>query len=281
VGNTIKYLADFADLVLVFLDPDKQALVKSTMECVSSLQERNCQKMHYFITRADTLNSADDRVRIVQQASSEITKIVKDTHRLKLFTMFIPGKTEAASKDRDNQIHELIDIMHKKAEAHVQDILGQVENDSNEVEAECVRILANHTPSLLSKAKRFTATSFAVLLFILFALFRVANLLSFFELTSTDCSPTNVLCILLKVQSKISWAVELSTMVCLIVPLLYYSLVKSNQPSVAKGDVAALKSIVADMKVVQQNKEKLMDLFMQQSMDEATREVHEDLNKGK
>lgn len=281
VGNTIKYLADFADLVLVFLDPDKQALVKSTMECVSSLQERNCQKMHYFITRADTLNSADDRVRIVQQASSEITKIVKDTHRLKLFTMFIPGKTEAASKDRDNQIHELIDIMHKKAEAHVQDILGQVENDSNEVEAECLRILANHTPSLLSKAKRFAATSFAVLLFILFALFRVANLLSFFELTSTDCSPTNVLCILLKVQSKISWAVELSTMVCLIVPLLYYSLVKSNQPSVAKGDVAALKSIVADMKVVQQNKEKLMDLFMQQSMDEATREVHEDLNKGK
>lgn len=281
VGNTIKYLADFADLVIVFLDPDKQALVKSTMECVSSLQERNCQKMHYFITRADTLNSADDRVRIVQQASSEITKIVKDTHRLKLFTMFIPGKTEAASKDRDNQIHELIDIMHKKAEAHVQDILGQVENDSNEVEAECARILANHTPSLLSKAKRFTATSFAVLLFILFVLFRVANLLSFFELTSTDCSPTNVLCVLLKVQSKISWAVELSTMVCLIVPLLYYSLVKSNQPRVTKGDVAALKSIVADMKVVQQNKEKLMDLFMQQSMDEATREVHEDLTKGK
>ena len=59
----VRYLADFADLVIVFLDPDKQALVKSTMECVGSLQERNCQKMHYFITRADTLNSADDRVR--------------------------------------------------------------------------------------------------------------------------------------------------------------------------------------------------------------------------
>jgi GTPase Era involved in 16S rRNA processing len=67
VGKTIKYLADFVDLVIVFLDPDKQALVKSTMDAVHSLQEKNCQKMHYFITRADTLNSADDRVRIVQQ----------------------------------------------------------------------------------------------------------------------------------------------------------------------------------------------------------------------
>jgi hypothetical protein len=39
------------------------------MECVGSLQERNCQKMHYFITRADTLNSADDRVRAAQHHS--------------------------------------------------------------------------------------------------------------------------------------------------------------------------------------------------------------------
>jgi GTPase Era involved in 16S rRNA processing len=276
VGNTIKYLADFADLVIVFLDPDKQALVKSTMECVSSLQERNCQKMHYFITRADTLNSADDRVRIVQQASSEITKIVKDTHRLKLFTMFIPGKTEAASKDRDNQIHELIDIMHKKAEAHVQDILCQLENDSNEVETECVRILSKHTPSLVATAKRFTANTFAVLLFVLFVLFRVTNLLAFFELTSAECSPDKVLCILLKVQSKFSWTMEAAMWICLLLPLLYHSFASATQQTVSKSDVAALKSIVSDMKLVQQGKEKLMDMFMQQSKDEAKRLVHEE-----
>jgi GTPase Era involved in 16S rRNA processing len=276
VGKTIKYLADFADLVIVFLDPDKQALVKSTMECVSSLQERNCQKMHYFITRADTLNSADDRVRIVQQASSEITKIVKDTHRLKLFTMFIPGKTEAASKDRDNQIHELIDIMHKKAEAHVQDILCQLENDSKEVEAECLCILAEHTPSLAAKAKRFTANLFAAFMFILFFLFRVANLLLFFDLTSTDCSPTNILCVLLKVQSKISWTMELTMWLCFLLPFVWYSFVTVSRQSISKKEVVDLKTIVSDMKVVQQAKDKLMDLFMMQSKDEAKRLVHED-----
>jgi GTPase Era involved in 16S rRNA processing len=276
VGKTIKYLADFADLVIVFLDPDKQALVKSTMECVGSLQEKNCQKMHYFITRADTLNSADDRVRIVQQASSEITKIVKDTHRLKLFTMYIPGKTEAASKDRDNQIHELIDIMHKKAEAHVQDILCQLENDSKEVEAECLRILEDHKPSLMRKSKRFAANSFAGLMLILFLLFRVANVLLFFDLTSTDCSPTNLLCVLLKVQSKISWTVEATMWLCFLVPFMWYRFTTASRQSVSKKEAADLEAIISDMHVVKQAKDRLMDMFMQQSKDEAKRIVHED-----
>ena len=186
----------------------------------------------------------------MQQASSEITKIVKDTHRLKLFTMFIPGKTEAASKDRDNQIHELIDIMHKKAEAHVQDILCQLERDAHEVETECASILARHAPSLVAKAKRIFANIIGVLLLILFLLFRVANLLLFFDLTSTDCSPTNVFCVLLKVQSKISWTVEATMWLCLLLPFIWFTFVSSARPSVSKADVAALKAIVADMSVV-------------------------------
>jgi hypothetical protein len=276
VGKTIKYLADFVDLVIVFLDPDKQALVKSTMDAVHSLQEKNCQKMHYFITRADTLNSADDRVRIVQQASAEISDIVKDTHRLKLFTMFIPGKTDAASKERDNQIHELIDIMHKKAEAHVQDVLCQLENDSRDVESECMRILVDHTPSFVANAKRFISNIFAAFLATVFLAFRAANLLLFFELTSTDCSPSSMLCVILKVQSKISWTIEFAMWLCILAPFIYLTVGSQARHTVSKAQVAQLKAIVADMKVVKQSKDALIDMFMQQSKDEARRLVHQD-----
>jgi len=273
VGKTIKYLADFADLVIVFLDPDKQALVKCTMNAVRSLQEKNCQKMHYFITRADTMNSEDDRVRIVQQASSEITKIVKDTHRLKLFTMFIPGKTEKATQAKSNQIDELIEIMHSKAVAHVQDLLCQLEGDSKEVEKECTRILADHAPSFLAKAKRGAINLFAVLFFIIFLLFRCANLLAFFELTTADCSPTHVLCVMHKVQSKISWTAELTVWAAAVLPLLWLNF-KMACDRVTKDDQSSLKAIVADMKVVQQSKDKLMEMFMQQAQNEAYRLVH-------
>ena len=278
VGKTIKYLADFADLVIVFLDPDKQALVKSTMNAVRSLQEKNCQKMHYFITRADTMNSEDDRVRIVQQASSEITKIVKDTHRLKLFTMFIPGKTEKGSQGKNNQIEELIEIMHSKAVAHVQDLLSQLETDSKEVEKECTRILTDNAPSFLAKAKRVLINGFAVLFFIMFLLFRVANLLAFFDLTTSECSPTHVLCIMHKVQSKISWTAELTVWATLILPLLWFNF-KMATDRVSKSEESSLKGIVADMKVVQQSKDRLMEMFMQQAQNDHSRLVHPEEDK--
>ncbi len=63
---------------------------------------------------------------------------------------------------------------------------------------------------------------------------------------------------------------------CLLVPFMWYSFSTVSRQSVSKKDVAELSAIVSDMHVVKQAKDKLMDLFMQQSKDEAKRIVHED-----
>ena len=63
---------------------------------------------------------------------------------------------------------------------------------------------------------------------------------------------------------------------CFLLPFVWYSFVTVSRQSISKKEVVDLKAIVSDMKVVQQAKDKLMDLFMLQSKDEAKRLVHED-----
>ena len=48
---------DYADLILVFMDPIGKALVSRTMNVVKELNKEHYYKMKYYMTKADTVGS--------------------------------------------------------------------------------------------------------------------------------------------------------------------------------------------------------------------------------
>lgn len=69
VNRVILFLADFVDLIFVFLDPHEQALGSRTMEVVKLLNENHYDKMCYYLTKIDTLNSIADLMKVANQTT--------------------------------------------------------------------------------------------------------------------------------------------------------------------------------------------------------------------
>lgn len=53
----IYFLAEQADLILVFFDPMGQALCKRTMNCVENLNKRCSDKIKFYLSKADEVRA--------------------------------------------------------------------------------------------------------------------------------------------------------------------------------------------------------------------------------
>ena len=67
VDKVIMYFAEHCDLVFVFFDPIGQALCERTMAVVEELNNRCPDKVSYYCSKADTLNDAKDRQKVLIQ----------------------------------------------------------------------------------------------------------------------------------------------------------------------------------------------------------------------
>lgn len=83
VNQVLLFLAKHVDLIFVFLDPHEQALGSRTMEVVKMLNEEYYDKMCYYLTKIDTLNSLSDLLKV----SNQTTQVL--LHSL-LFTRILP-----------------------------------------------------------------------------------------------------------------------------------------------------------------------------------------------
>ena len=72
VNKVLLFLADYADLIFVFLDPHEQALGSRTMEVVKMLNVDHYDKMYYYLTKIDTLNSLADLLKVSNQTTQVI-----------------------------------------------------------------------------------------------------------------------------------------------------------------------------------------------------------------
>lgn len=75
VNQVLLFLADYVDLIFVFLDPHEQALGSRTMEVVKMLNEEHYDKICYYLTKIDTLSSIQDLYKVANQTTQvELTK---------------------------------------------------------------------------------------------------------------------------------------------------------------------------------------------------------------
>ena len=94
VNRVLLFLADYVDLIFVFLDPHEQALGSRTMEVVKMLNEDHYDKMCYYLTKIDTMDSISDLMKVSNQTTQNLALRVKNTHGGELPTIFLTREDE-------------------------------------------------------------------------------------------------------------------------------------------------------------------------------------------
>lgn len=61
VDESILWLGDLADLIFVFFDPIGQALCKRTLNLVEKMNEKQGDRIRFFLSKADTAGHESDR----------------------------------------------------------------------------------------------------------------------------------------------------------------------------------------------------------------------------
>lgn len=99
VNRVLLFLADFVDLIFVFLDPHEQALGSRTMEVVKMLNENHYDKICYYLTKIDTLDSISDLMKVSNQTTQNLALRVKNTHGWELPTIYLTHESESEENE--------------------------------------------------------------------------------------------------------------------------------------------------------------------------------------
>jgi hypothetical protein len=118
IDKALDEIAKEVSLILVFLDPIGKALCNRCMQAIERLSTLHHSKMHYILSKMDTVADAHDRQTVVSQVAQELQSRVKGTHALKILQIFIPdkkgegvglqSKQEKNRTDPPNQIGDLV-----------------------------------------------------------------------------------------------------------------------------------------------------------------------------
>mmetsp|Transcript_33808 Transcript_33808/g.60395 ORF Transcript_33808/g.60395 Transcript_33808/m.60395 type:complete len:470 (-) Transcript_33808:392-1801(-) len=133
VQDSIVWLADHVDLILVFFDPIGQATCKRTMEVVERLNHGpNVEKIYYFMSKADEVKKEHDRQRVLIQITQNLTPRIKNMHAFNLPTFYLPRE---GSKDLGipNSIDEVCTTIQKGISYAVQKNLNNLKIDCNKL----------------------------------------------------------------------------------------------------------------------------------------------------
>ena len=85
------WLGEQADLVFVFFDPIGQALCDRTMNVIEALNKTCGQKLHFFLSKADSIDDESDRQKVIVQITQNLTQRIGN-RQFDLPTIFIPAK---------------------------------------------------------------------------------------------------------------------------------------------------------------------------------------------
>ncbi|TRY59866.1 hypothetical protein DNTS_035278 [Danionella cerebrum] len=74
VDQAILWLGELCDLILVFFDPMGQALCKRTLNIVERLNEKQGDRLRFYLSKADEAGGESDRQRVMMQIVQELCK---------------------------------------------------------------------------------------------------------------------------------------------------------------------------------------------------------------
>ncbi|KAJ1559389.1 hypothetical protein HK405_010821, partial [Cladochytrium tenue] len=124
-------MATHVDLIFSFFDPIGQALCARTMRIVERLCDAHGHKMHFFLSKADTVPDETDRQRVLVQIAQNLTHRIKDRQfSLNIPPIYIPTDEPVAVR---NHMHEVTRVVDKTIAMGVQQTLEQLERDSRRV----------------------------------------------------------------------------------------------------------------------------------------------------
>lgn len=152
VDAAMDALAEEASLIIVFLDPIGKALVGRCMAAVERLSALHHAKMHYVLSKMDTIADAHDRQSCVSQVAQELQSRVKGTHALKILQVYLPhkkgegvglqSKQEKTRTDPPNQLQELEDLLSVTVDTRAQEVVVKALEDCRALTQLGERILA-------------------------------------------------------------------------------------------------------------------------------------------
>nr|XP_014352882.1 PREDICTED: uncharacterized protein LOC102357408 isoform X6 [Latimeria chalumnae] len=128
VEKTLVWLGDHVDLIFVFFDPMGQALCKRTLNIVEKLNEKNGEKLRFYLSKADEAGHESDRQRVMMQIVQELCKRPGlNKCGFDMPTIYIPNPNKPSRCV--NQIEEICKTIEKTINLMVQNTLNQLEED--------------------------------------------------------------------------------------------------------------------------------------------------------
>ncbi len=155
VNAVLTDMAAYVDLILVFLDPIGQALCSRTMEVVKALNLEHHGKMRYYLTKADTVPSEHEVMKLMVQITQNIKENIPNQHGLEIPMIWLPEKSSTGAKSVAlNQIQDMCELFTTSIHQKVQDNLNQVEKDCQAIESKVMCLLGHYRVQRRAKSNR-------------------------------------------------------------------------------------------------------------------------------
>ncbi|XP_031417040.1 uncharacterized protein si:ch211-11k18.4 [Clupea harengus] len=128
VDQAILWLGELCDLILVFFDPMGQALCKRTLNIVEQLNDRQGERLRFYLSKADEAGGESDRQRVMMQIVQELCKRPGlNKCGFDMPTIYIPNPNK--SSRCVNQIEEVCRTIERTINQTVQNTLNALEKD--------------------------------------------------------------------------------------------------------------------------------------------------------
>lgn len=133
VDESILWLGDLADLIFVFFDPIGQALCKRTLNLVEKMNEKQGDRIRFFLSKADTAGHESDRQKVLMQITQELCKRPGlNKAGFEMPTIYIPSLLDKPARCA-NQIEEVCKEIEKTINQTIQNTLNTLEKDCERI----------------------------------------------------------------------------------------------------------------------------------------------------
>uniref|UniRef100_A0A8C1WQ15 Si:ch211-11k18.4 n=1 Tax=Cyprinus carpio TaxID=7962 RepID=A0A8C1WQ15_CYPCA len=155
VDQAILWLGELCDLILVFFDPMGQALCKRTLNIVEKLNEKQGDRLRFYLSKADEAGGESDRQRVMMQIVQELCKRPGlNKCGFDMPTIYVPNPNKPSRCV--NQIEEVCRTIEKTINQTVQNTLNSLEKDCNLITEAITETLHNDRQcSIENRRSRF------------------------------------------------------------------------------------------------------------------------------
>ncbi|XP_014352876.1 uncharacterized protein LOC102357408 isoform X1 [Latimeria chalumnae] len=281
VEKTLVWLGDHVDLIFVFFDPMGQALCKRTLNIVEKLNEKNGEKLRFYLSKADEAGHESDRQRVMMQIVQELCKRPGlNKCGFDMPTIYIPNPNKPSRCV--NQIEEICKTIEKTINLMVQNTLNQLEEDCQTItETVDRKLIDDRDQVIINRKARIRHFLFGSLGFLLPLSFLTAFIISCLSRESLAAvtgenmadnlhfwaSAVSVVWTWLSGESQL-WAMFL--LVCFSTFLILLSKIyKGTDPTLSKKErkkLSEIQNYVED--VMKERKVHLYELYLRQCVSE-------------